>query len=627
MADTHILAIHTYGSQRVKAPGTNQMVSAYKIGYSSAACETLLALYGAKARDVSSPHASYRYVQIDGETTVRHGYLLLNVSADELARAEAVTRQHQRAAVYLWQDDRWLELPHGRNPAYSESVSRSGPGFNPSGFRPVSPSTGEKEAAVAGIRAEKSQRGPQERPWWWLLGDTYPQRETLKRWGARFSSKRRAWYYVGWELPDGIKRLITEYATTEPEATATPVENDAPCSDEEAAAILGLPVKSDLSATPPKADELPRLFQIGHTVYARHELEMPDGKAVPTGTRGTISRLYNRNLPHGWSYDVDFTNIGTGWYFERELTDLEPIPGIRITHGSVVPWGAAPPPADADLKRALVDSGHQPEALADESMSAELETAPEPDTPEETQVIRVFKPQPLPIDGTPLDEVQTAIVQAKIQPTPVLRPAAVAQKRTLAVIGQSYIGELTGSISGNVYCYGYAIHDGICVFVNMGGPRMAVEAIRAKLSKGDIVNCTPWDASAVELTAGEGNSGMYYDFMQNIPEAKFTSLILCHDLLVNPNYGGKSTTFVLRTDEAQAAAKLKHHVTELVKVPVFDEWVSFLYHAGQTAMLVRQTRSAGEINLLSIDLDIDAWTRLITGGIEQGVIALPVNAK
>lgn len=626
MADLHILAIHTYGSQRVKKPGTNQTVSAYKIGYTSAACETLLVIYGAKARDVSSSHASYRYVQIEGETTVRHDYLLLNVTADELTQAEAVTRRHQRAAVYLWQTDRWLELPHGRNPAYAESASRSGPGFNPSGFRPVSPTTGEKEAAVEGIRAEKSQRSPQERPWWWILGDTYPQRETLKRHGARFSSKRRAWYYVGWDLPEGIRRLVTEYATTEPEAPAIQVEEDAPCSDDEAAAILGVPLKSNLSAEPPQPDEPPRLFQIGQTVYARHELETPDGKAIPTGTRGTISRLYNRNAQHGWSYDVDFVNIGTGWYFERELSDLEPIPGIRITHGAVVPPGAVPPPTDADLKRALVESGHQPEPLADESMSAELETAPEPDTTEEAQPIRIFKPQPLPVDGTPLDEVQTAIVQAKTQPTPVLHRTAVSQKRTLAAIGQSYVGELTGSITGNVYCFGYAIHDGICVFVNMGGPRMAVEAIRAKLSKGDIVNCTPWDAPAVELTAGEGNSGMYHDFMQNIPEAKFTSLILCHDLLVNPNYGGKSTTFILRTDETQAAAKLKHHVTELVKVPVFDDWTGYLYHAGQSAMLVRPTRSAGSIDLLSVTLDVDAWTRLITGGIEQGVIALPASA-
>jgi hypothetical protein len=621
MAETHILAIHTYGSQRVKAPGTNQTVSAYKIGYSSAACEVLLALYGAKACDVSSPHASYRYVQIGGETTVRHGYLLLNVTAEELARAEAVTRQHQRAAVYLWQADCWLELPHGRNPAYAESASRSGPGFNPSGFRPVAPSTGEKEAAVEGICAEKSQRSPQERPWWWLLGDTYPQRETLKRWGARFSSKRRAWYYVGWELPEGIRRLVTEYATTESEATTTQNEDDAPCSDEEAAAILGVPLKTAL----PKSDEPPRLFEIGQTVYARHELETPDGKMVPTGTRGIISRLYNRNAQHGWSYDVDFAAIGTGWYFERELSDLEPIPGIRITHGAVVPPGAALPPTDADLKRVLVESGHQPKPLTDEAVPAEPEAAPEPETPEEPQAIRVFKPQPLPVDGTPLDEVQTAIVQAKVQPIPVLHRMAVSPKRTLAAIGQSCVGELTGSITGNVWCYGYAIHEGMCIFVNLGGPRMAVEAIRAKLSKGDIVNCVPWDAPAVELTAGEGNSGMYHDYFQNIPEAKFTSLILCHDLLVNPNYGGKSTTFILRTDAAQAAAKLKHHVTELVKVPVFDEWASYLYHAGQTAMLIRPTRSAGDIDLLTVTLDVDAWTRLITGGIEQGVITLPIS--
>jgi hypothetical protein len=32
MAENHILAVHTYSSQRVRHPGTNQMVSTYKIG-------------------------------------------------------------------------------------------------------------------------------------------------------------------------------------------------------------------------------------------------------------------------------------------------------------------------------------------------------------------------------------------------------------------------------------------------------------------------------------------------------------------------------------------------------------------------------------------------------------------
>ena len=194
--------------------------------------------------------------------------------------------------------------------------------------------------------------------------------------------------------------------------------------------------------------------------------------------------------------------------------------------------------------------------------------------------------------------------------------------RALRTVGIEYVGELTGSITGDVHCYGYAIHDGICIYVSMGGPRMAVEAIRAKLSKGDIVSCAPWDAPSVELTAGEGNSGMYHAYMTNIPEAKFTSLILVHEWAVMPNYSGAATTFLFRTDDAQATAKLKHHVTELVKVPVFDAWSDYLYSAGQTASLVRPTRSAGAIDVLTIDLDATAWTGLITGGLSAKGIAL-----
>lgn len=613
MAETHVLAVHTYGSQRVQHPQANQTLSAYKIGYSSAACDVLLALYRAKARDVSSSRASYRYVHIDGDSAVRHGYLLLNVTADELAQAEAVTRQHHRAAVFLWRDSKWLELPNSRENIYTEPTAHSGPGFNPSGFRPVSPSTGEKETAIEGIRVEKSQRDPNQKPWFWILGDMYPQRELLKRSGARFSGKRKCWYYVGWELPDGIKRLVTEYATSKPETPPIQIENDAPCSDEEASAILGMPIKTDASLD----NVPPRLFVLGGTVYARHDLETPEGKAVATGIRGTISRLYNRNAQHGWSYDVDFEGIGTGWYFERELTEIEPISGIRITRGMVVPPGAALPPTDAEIKRALLETDQQ---LIEED-------APEPqseDSPADEPKIRVLKPQSLPIEGAEPDAVQTAIQQAKVA-APSGLPIMNSSKgsKLLVRISQQCVGELSGSISGQVWCYGYAIHEGVCIYLNLGGPRMAVEAIRAKLSKGDIVSVTPWDAPAVELTAGEGNTGMYTAFMQNISEAKFTSLILLHDWVVNPNYGGKSTTFIFRIAVEQAAAQLKHHITELVKVPVFDDWTGYLYQAGQAAMLVRKTRAGGELDLLTLDLDVDAWTRLITGGLEQGVIELP----
>jgi hypothetical protein len=198
-----------------------------------------------------------------------------------------------------------------------------------------------------------------------------------------------------------------------------------------------------------------------------------------------------------------------------------------------------------------------------------------------------------------------------------------ADKKTLVIIEQQYVGELTGDISGNVHCYGYAIHNGITIYLNLGGPHTAVEAIRAKLGKGQSVNLIPWDGPAIELSAGEGQTGKYKDFMQKIPEAKFTSLILAHELLVAPNYGGKSTTFIVRTSEAQIVAKLKHHVTELVNIPVFEEWGGYLWHAGQRANLVHRTPSAGEIDLWTVSLDIDDWTRLITSSLEQRVIQLP----
>ena len=50
--NAHIIAVDTYGAQRVTAPQTGKTVSAYKIGYTTAVTAVLLALYGENARDV-----------------------------------------------------------------------------------------------------------------------------------------------------------------------------------------------------------------------------------------------------------------------------------------------------------------------------------------------------------------------------------------------------------------------------------------------------------------------------------------------------------------------------------------------------------------------------------------------
>lgn len=711
----HIIAVDTYGAQRITDSHTGKTVSAYKLGYTSAVTAVLLALYGAKARDVSPKQATYRYLQIDGDVIVRHGHILLTLTPDELARTEAITRQHHRAAVYLWRDDKWWALPDSTHSDYTESGYRVGPNFDPTGFRPPSPSTGERESAVTGITVERSQREDGGRVWWWLNGDTYPHRELLKRHGARWSKKRQAWYWVGAELPAAIRVLVTSEVQKEiPRETASPLlaifggrivgkewasngdtimkgengvfatrttwidrndrpetvwefelpphdrigislpaihdalknaratfsiytrkwhfegldkvsmmdalaadvpfSDDDPCTVEEAAHLLGLPLKP-ASIT----EASPRMFTLDQTVYARHELETLERQPIPTGTRGTVTRLYNRNAAHGWSCDVLFDGIGVCWCFERELTDYPPVPGIRIQRGAVVP------PTDAEVKRDLIESGSKPSIAEVSAFAESVELDAEPPSAaldeEFAPAIRIIKPAPMPDDGQPLDAVQNAIRETKAHQ--LVTPAASLTNGRIARIDQSFVGELTGSITGQVFCYGFAVHDGVCVFVNMAGPRMGVEAIRAKLSKGDIVSVVPLDAPATELTAGEGNSGMYHPYLHYLPEARFASLILVHDMAVTPNYGGKSTTFIFRTSDAQAIAKLKHHVTQLVNVPVFEGWSAYLYEAGQRAMLVRKTRSAGGIDLISVDLDADAWTRLITGGLEQGVNSLP----
>ncbi len=490
----HLIAVETYGSQRVAHPHTRKTVSAYKLGYTSAVTAVLLALYGENAQDVSSKQATYRYVQIDAETVVRHGHILLTLTDEELALTERITKSSHRAGVFLWKGKQWWEFPNNRQPEYVPA-QRSGLDFDPTGFRPPSPSSGVRESVVEGVFAERSQREEGSRAWWWLTGDTYPHRDLLKRYGARFSGKRKAWYWVGDPLPAAIQALVID----------KPAEDVAP--------------PKPLPQTPVMSPEL-----------------------------------------------------------ERQILAV-----------------LGEDDAREQAERTLI----------------------EPDKP---PAIRVSKPTPFPVDGT-LDAVQTAIHEVKSTP-PALHTAQ-APSGKLARIGQIYCGELTGSITGQVYCYGYAVHEGVAVYLNMAGPRMAVEAIRAKLSKGDHVTLVPPDAPSIELSAGEGNTGMYHAYLHYLPEARFASLILVHDAVITPNYGGKATTFIFRTSDRQATAKLKHHVTNVVNVPVFEDWAGYLYDAGQRAMLIRKTRSAGGIDLISVDLDIDAWTRLITGGLEQGVIRLP----
>lgn len=194
--------------------------------------------------------------------------------------------------------------------------------------------------------------------------------------------------------------------------------------------------------------------------------------------------------------------------------------------------------------------------------------------------------------------------------------------RTTAQIQQAYCGELAGDVTGQVFCYGYATDKDRLIYLNIGGAKTACEAIRAKLSKGQAVYLHRDDAPSLELSAGENQTGMYEAYSHSIPEARYTSLILLHDWAVRPNYKGKATTFLFRTTPEQGIAKLAHHIMHLVAVAVFPHWSEYLWQAGVDAGLLRRPQTGGGVDMWTIELDADAWTRLITGGLQKGVIQL-----
>ena len=584
-----LIAIHTYGSQRVSDPRGGRTVSAYKIGYTGAGRDALLMLYGDQARDVSSKRSTYHYVAVDAETTIRHGYLLMKISDEQRTQLEALTKAKSRSSIYRWQDGAWQLFPSQSQHNYTTVTGGSGPRFDPGSLRVVNAATGQKEAAITGIVVEKSQHDPDKTPWYWLRGDTYPHRETLRRYGGRWSKRQKAWYFIREDLPDAVQQLVDAVNAEQPSAPEPP---------------------------PEKQPEPPP------------ETEIPEGTTSYNVRYRTFTSTRHANIHAVFTRQIVYQGE---WMSRREYVEVAHQHGLPMRKGEQKAdenptfWiGQRSVSEDEfDYLTFLCDQT-EPCSLDEASAVLGVSLAPaEPQAPESESIeadenaevsnIRIIQPE---ADET----LQAAIQSAKAAPLTINAPT---QKRTLTCIPQAPCGELSGSVTGQVWCYGWAMHEDVCVYVNLGGPRMAVEAIRARFSRSETVNLIRPDSPSIELTAGEGNTGLYADFMQTIPEAKFTSLILVHQMLMQPNYGGLATTFIIRTDEAQAVAKLRQHVTALVKVPVFEAWSGYLWQAGQAAQLLRPTRSDGGIDLWTVTLDVDAWTRLITGGLSQHIIQLP----
>lgn len=217
MSDFHFVAVLTYGTER------HGDKSDFKLGNGSGA-DVLLALFSGHAHEFVMPRASYRYVHVDVQNFRTHkNYLMLRITDEEKARVETICRtKGSYTWVYLWESEgrRWLEFPSAPQAHYIDPSSYGGscPKFPPTHAAFVTPSrlTEMPETETTGGALTIEQSGN----WWWISGDTYTHKETLKAAGGRWSKKRQQWYFIGDTLPERVRAL---FATPEPPTAAAPV--------------------------------------------------------------------------------------------------------------------------------------------------------------------------------------------------------------------------------------------------------------------------------------------------------------------------------------------------------------------------------------------------------------------
>lgn len=179
------------------------------------------------------------------------------------------------------------------------------------------------------------------------------------------------------------------------------------------------------------------------------------------------------------------------------------------------------------------------------------------------------------------------------------------------------------NVVGECLCAGLALdRDVIPVYVDLAGPATSVEAAWAKLAQGKELAIVRYGGKR-SLYLQPAKEGTLARFQRRIAGLRVDHLILVNRAITQPVYHEESTTYILRVSDEQARAKLGAHVAALVHVAVFDAWHAYLERRGREEDLLRPCQCYGGVEALAVELDRDAWTRLIAAGLQQGDIALP----
>ncbi len=112
-----------------------------------------------------------------------------------------------------------IDTPATCATSYPRALDTNAPALVPSQMKAMAESGA---TPGKGITIRRSDREGTGKTWWWIGGDTKPVKDILSLAGARWSRRRRQWYYIGETLPDSIRALSTPDLSSIPPAETAP---------------------------------------------------------------------------------------------------------------------------------------------------------------------------------------------------------------------------------------------------------------------------------------------------------------------------------------------------------------------------------------------------------------------
>src|SRR5581483_5549332 len=537
--------------------------------------------------------------------------------------------------VFLWDKGEWYEFPNKHQPEYrvvSSSHSATIPRFRGDTAFHITPSADvaspgqthpeSSGSASPGVTAEKSGN------WWWLNGNTYNHRGVLNAVGARWSMKRRQWYYIGETLPTAIQSLVNEPALDNQANVREPIGQITDTTDKSGigsgtndAVISSLPSVSPATPVVRPAAERPATDN-GLDLFPDWLLaERPTGHNLlnQRGERIVFAKLfhpymnwylfvaeYDKHRKEVFCYAVlnhDFINAEWGWQSVEYLENIQRYPGSR----------GLPMERDVTFKTKSIQEaiaeykyehgfGNQSASLAAPEIPA---TSPAIQKPESPDVKHVALPE---------------FVATNL-------PSEIQLPKGKLFVPQQYVGDI--NVVGSCYCYGVAVdrrgpsYRALPIYLSVVGPGTSVDALWAKLVQGkeSSVACSDGKTS---IPLQPNAAGVYTHIAKKLDDLSLVHLILVHEDLADPVVGDseRPTAYLISLNPEQKKAKFGDTIREIVRAAVFDEYLDYLMAEGQRRGLVRKCDSL-VVDIMAITTDRKRWTELLTEGLRSKKIAFP----